>query len=292
MQFHGALTALVTPFHNGQIDEERYRAHIEDQINRGINGLVPCGTTGESATMTHAEHKQAIQICVDQAKGRVPVLAGAGSNNTQEAIELTTFAKQAGADGTLHITPYYNKPTQAGVVAHFQAIAREVPIPMVVYNVPGRTGLNVLPETLAQLKKSVPEVVGVKEASGNIKQMSEVIEHCGQDFTVLAGDDFVVLPLLSMGGKGVISVLSNILPDKMSELCSAYAQKDLEKAKSLHFEMAPLSRAMFLETNPIPVKTSLALMGRMELNLRLPLVPMHPDNEAKLKEELSRAGLL
>lgn len=292
MQFHGALTALVTPFRNEQIDEEKYRGHIEDQIRRGINGLVPCGTTGESATMTHAEHKQAIQICVDQAKGRVPVVAGAGSNNTREAIELTTFAKQAGADGTLHITPYYNKPTQAGVVAHFQAIARDVPIPMVVYNVPGRTGLNVLPETLAQLKQTVPEVVGVKEASGNIKQMSEVIEQCGPDFTVLAGDDFVVLPLLSMGGKGVISVLSNLLPDKMAELCSAYAQKDLEKAKALHFELAPLSRAMFLETNPIPVKTSLALMGRMELNLRLPLVPMHPDNETKLKAELSRAGLL
>ncbi|MFO7803324.1 MAG: 4-hydroxy-tetrahydrodipicolinate synthase [Desulfovermiculus sp.] len=292
MEIHGALTALVTPFHKEQIDEENYRAHIEDQIVRGINGLVPCGTTGESATMTHAEHKQAIQICVDQAKGRVPILAGAGSNNTREAIELTTFAKQAGADGTLHITPYYNKPTQAGVVAHFQAIAREVPMPMVVYNVPGRTGLNVLPQTLAQIKKRVPEVIGVKEASGNINQISEVIEQCGSNFSVLAGDDFVVLPLLSLGGKGVISVLSNLLPDKMSELCAAYADHDLEKAKSLHYELAPLSRAMFLETNPIPVKTSLSLMGRMELSLRLPLVPMHPDNEVKLKEILSQAGLL
>jgi 4-hydroxy-tetrahydrodipicolinate synthase len=292
MQFQGALTALVTPFRNNNIDEESFRAHIEEQIVKGINGLVPCGTTGESATMTHEEHKQAIKICVDQAKGRVPILAGAGSNNTREAIELTTFAKQAGADGTLHITPYYNKPTQAGVVAHFQAIAKEVPIPMIVYNVPGRTGLNVLPETMAQLKQTVPEVVGVKEASGNIRQMSEVIEECGQDFCVLAGDDFVVLPLLSLGGKGVISVLSNLLPDKMADLCAAYAAKDLEKAKSLHFELAPLSRAMFLETNPIPVKTSLALMGKMELSLRLPLVPMHADNEAKLKEELSKANLL
>jgi 4-hydroxy-tetrahydrodipicolinate synthase len=292
MQFQGALTALVTPFRDNHIDEESFRAHIEDQIVKGINGLVPCGTTGESATMTHEEHKQAIKICVDQTKGRVPILAGAGSNNTREAIELTTFAKQAGADGTLHITPYYNKPTQAGVVAHFQAIAREVPMPMIVYNVPGRTGLNVLPETLAKLKKTVPEVVGVKEASGNIRQISEVIEECGQDFCVLAGDDFVVLPLLSLGGKGVISVLSNLLPDKMADLCIAYAAKDLGKAKSLHFELAPLSRAMFLETNPIPVKTSLALMGKMELSLRLPLVPMHPDNEATLKQELSGAGLL
>ncbi|WP_027370695.1 4-hydroxy-tetrahydrodipicolinate synthase [Desulfovermiculus halophilus] len=292
MQFQGALTALVTPFHNNEIDEERFRAHIEDQIVRGIHGLVPCGTTGESATMTHEEHKQAIKICVDQAKGRVPVLAGAGSNNTREAIELTTFAKQAGADGTLHITPYYNKPTQAGVVAHFQAIAREVPMPMIVYNVPGRTGLNVLPETLAKLHATVPEVVGVKEASGNINQMSQVIEHCGPDFTVLAGDDFVVLPLLSLGGKGVISVLSNLLPDKMASLCEAYAHADLEKAKGLHYELAPLCRAMFLETNPIPVKTSLALMGRLELSLRLPLVPMQPENEAKLREDLSRAGLL
>lgn len=292
MQFQGALTALVTPFQNNEIDEESFRSHIEDQIVRGINGLVPCGTTGESATMTHEEHKQAIKICVDQAKGRVPILAGAGSNNTREAIELTTFAKQAGADGSLHITPYYNKPTQAGVVAHFQAIAREVPMPMIVYNVPGRTGLNVLPETMGQLKKTVPEIVGVKEASGNIRQMSEVIEQCGEDFNVLAGDDFVVLPLLSLGGKGVISVLSNLLPDKMAALCAAYAAKDLEKAKSLHYELAPLSRAMFLETNPIPVKTSLALMGRMELSLRLPLVPMQPDNESKLKAELTQAGLI
>ncbi len=292
MQFQGALTALVTPFRENHIDEESFRAHIEDQIVKGINGLVPCGTTGESATMTHEEHKQAIKICVDQAKGRVPILAGAGSNNTREAIELTSFAKQAGADGTLHITPYYNKPTQAGVVAHFQAIAREVPMPMIVYNVPGRTGLNVLPETLAKLKETLPEVVGVKEASGNIRQISEVIEVCGQDFCVLAGDDFVVLPLLSLGGKGVISVLSNLLPDKMADLCAAYAAKDLEKAKSLHFELAPLTRAMFLEANPIPVKTSLALMGKMELSLRLPLVPMHPDNQAKLKQELSGAGLL
>jgi 4-hydroxy-tetrahydrodipicolinate synthase len=292
MQLQGALTALVTPFHNDHIDEEKFRAHIEDQISRGINGLVPCGTTGESATMTHEEHKQAIQICVDQTKGRVPVVAGAGSNNTREAIELTTFAKQAGADGTLHITPYYNKPTQAGVVAHFQAIAREVPMPMVVYNVPGRTGLNVLPQTLAQLKESVPEVVGVKEASGNINQISEVIELCGPDFAVLAGDDFVVLPLLALGGKGVISVLSNLLPDKMASLCTAYFQKDVDEARRLHFELAPLTRSMFLETNPIPVKTSLALMGRMEPSLRLPLVPMGPDNEARLKNDLSRAGLL
>jgi len=292
MNFQGAFTALVTPFQNGEIDEERYRLLVERQINEGINGLVPCGTTGESATMSHQEHMQIIKICVDQTNGRVPVVAGAGSNNTREAVELTRFAKEAGADAALHITPYYNKPTQEGLVSHFKAIAQEVSLPMIVYNVPGRTGSNVLPETLARMNREIPEVVGVKEASGSIKQISEVIETCGQDFSVLAGDDFVVLPLLALGGKGVISVASNLVPDKMAELCSAFFAKDLDRAQVLHYSLAPLCRAMFLETNPIPVKTAMALMGKMDLEFRLPLVPMHPDNKDRLARVLKDSGLI
>ncbi|MFP4213315.1 MAG: 4-hydroxy-tetrahydrodipicolinate synthase [Desulfohalobiaceae bacterium] len=292
MQFAGAYTALVTPFRGDKVDEDTFREHIEWQIQQGIHGLVPCGTTGESATLSHEEHKQVIKICVEQTRGRVPILAGAGSNNTREAIELTKFAKQAGADGGLLITPYYNKPTQAGLFAHYQAIAQEVSLPMVVYNVPGRTGSNLLPQTLAKMDREIPEVVGVKEASGNIKQVSEMIEFCSKDFTVLAGEDFIVLPLLAQGGKGVISVVSNIAPDKMSSLCSSHASQDRQRCLQLHYELAPLCRAMFLETNPIPVKTALHLMGRMHMELRLPLTQMQEENLEQLRQTLQQAGLL
>ena len=196
MEFRGAITALVTPFRNGEVDEEAFRAFIEWQIEQGIHGLVPCGTTGESATLSHEEHKRVIRICVDQVKGRVPVLAGAGSNNTREAIELTQDAKDAKADGALLITPYYNKPTQAGLVAHFKAIAERVDMPFIVYNVPGRTAVNLLPETLAILKEEIRQVIGVKEATGDLTQVSRVLEFCGEDFQVLSGDDFTALPLL------------------------------------------------------------------------------------------------
>lgn len=292
MQFKGAFTALVTPFKNNQVDEESFRRHIEWQIEQGIDGLVPCGTTGESATLSHEEHKQVIKICLDQSKGRVPILAGAGSNNTIEAIELVKFAKEAGADGVLLITPYYNKPTQPGLIEHYKAIAKAVSMPMVAYNVPGRTGINMLPQTLAQLKQEVPEIVGVKEASGSIKQVSEIIEYCGLDFTVLAGEDFIVLPLLSQGGKGVISVVSNIVPDKMAGLCSSHASQDRDQTLALHYELAPLCRAMFFETNPVSVKTALSLMKRMDLELRLPLVEMQKENKDKLIEVLNKAQLI
>ena len=291
MQLNGAFTALITPFRDQKIDEEAFREHIENQIDGGIDGLVPCGTTGESATMTHEEHKQVITICVDQAKGRVPILAGSGSNNTREAIELTAFAKQAGADGALLISPYYNKPTQAGIFAHFQAVAGATSLPLVVYNVPGRTGSNILPETMARMHHEIPEVIGAKEASGNINQISEVIEYCGPRFSVLAGDDFVVLPMMALGGKGVISVLSNLLPGKMSDLCAACAAHDLDRARNLHFELAPLCRAMFVETNPIPVKTALSLIRRSHLEFRLPLVPMQPQNKTRMHELLISEGL-
>lgn len=292
MQFKGAYTALVTPFRNGVFDEDAYRALIDWQIEQGIDGLVPCGTTGESATLSHDEHKKVIEACVKESKGRVPVLAGAGSNNTAEAVMLTRFAKEAGADGALLITPYYNKPTPEGLVAHFKAIAKEVSIPMIVYNVPGRTSLNVLPETMARLFKEIPDVIGCKEATANLKQVSEVYEYCGPDFQLLSGDDFTVLPLLAVGGRGVISVVSNLMPDKMAGMCKAFFAGDLENARKLHYEMMPYARAMFYETNPIPAKTALSMMGKIQLELRLPLVEMLPANRSKLEALLKSGGLI
>ena len=292
MEFRGAFTALVTPFTNGEVDEEAYRRHIEWQIEQGIDGLVPCGTTGESATLSHAEHGKVIRICVEQVNKRVPVLAGAGSNNTREAIELTRYAKDAGADGALLITPYYNKPTQEGLVAHFKAIAKDVPMPFVVYNVPGRTALNLLPATVARMAREIPEVIGIKEATGDLKQVSEVVEFCPKGFTVLSGDDFTVLPLLAVGGQGVISVVSNVMPAQMAGMCKAYFAGDMATAQKLHYEMNPVSRACFFETNPVPVKTALDMMGRMPFSVRLPLVEMLPANREKLAAVLKDAGLV
>ncbi|NCD26008.1 MAG: 4-hydroxy-tetrahydrodipicolinate synthase [Deltaproteobacteria bacterium] len=292
MQFKGAFTALVTPFSNGVVDEEAYRNLIEWQVQNGINGVVPCGTTGESATLSHAEHKEVIRICVDQVKGRIPVLAGAGSNNTAEAVELARFAKEAGADGALLITPYYNKPTQEGLYQHFKRIAAEVSLPYILYNVPGRTSVNLLPATVARLYKDIPEVLGIKEATGDLNQVSQVLEKCGPDFQVLSGDDFTVLPLLSVGGCGVISVVSNILPHVMSAMTSAWFAGDIPTAQKMHFDLAPFSRMMFLETNPIPAKTALSMMGRVKLELRLPLVPMSEANTETLRAFLKDKGLI
>ena len=292
MRFCGAYTALVTPFRNGGVDEDAYRALIEWQIEQGIDGLVPCGTTGESAAMSHAEHEEVIRICVDQAKGRVPVLAGAGSNYTKEAISLTKFAKNVGADGALHITPYYNKPTQEGLYQHFKAIAEAVDIPLVMYNVPGRTGLNMLPATVARIARDIPGVVGIKEATANLAQFSEIIENCSPDFCVLSGDDFTILPSFAVGGCGVISVLSNVMPKETAALCKASRKGDLAEAQRLHYLMMPLCRALFVETNPIPVKTALAMMGRMECEFRLPLVNMQPANSDILKKALEDLNLI
>ncbi len=292
MQFIGAFTALITPFRNGQVDEEAYRNLIEWQIENGIHGLVPCGTTGESATLSHDEHKRVISICVDQVKGRVPVLAGAGSNNTREAVELTQHAKDAKADGALLITPYYNKPTQPGLIAHFKAIADAVSIPTVVYNVPSRTGTNLLPETLATLNREIPEVVGVKEATADLNQISRILELCGRDFTVLSGDDFTVLATLGIGGRGAISVVSNVVPHMMAEMYNAFTAGNLNKAMDLHYAMAPLYRAMFMQTNPIPAKTSLHLMNRVTEEVRLPLICMEDSPKAELRAVLKTAGIL
>ncbi|GHV55131.1 4-hydroxy-tetrahydrodipicolinate synthase [Deltaproteobacteria bacterium] len=292
MLFTGAYTALVTPFRNGCVDEEKYREFIEWQIKEGVDGLVPCGTSGESATLTHEEHESVIKICIDQVKKRVPVIAGAGSNNTSEAIRLTKFARDAGADAALHITPYYNKPTQAGIFAHFKAIGDAVDLPLIVYNVPGRTGSNVAPATIAKIYKEIPNVVGCKEATANLTQVSDYLELCGEGFILLSGDDFTILPTLILGGCGVISVVSNLLPGKLARLCSAFREKDWETARKLHYEIMPVTRACFVETNPIPVKTALAKMGKMALEFRLPLVPMQKENEKILDAALRDLRLI
>ncbi len=288
--FHGTITALLTPFKNGTIDEEAYRAHIEWQIEQGVNGLVPCGTTGESATMTHAEHESAIRICVDQVKKRVPVIAGAGSNNTVEAISLTRFAKKAGADAALLISPYYNKPTQEGIFQHFKAINDEVALPMFVYNVPGRTGSNVLPATQARMARELEHVIGCKEATANLVQISNILEQCPADYILLSGDDFTVLPTYAVGGKGVISVTANVLPDMMSALTAACERGDYEEARRLHFKLEPMNRAMFAESNPIPCKTALSLMGRMSSEVRLPLCQPSESTVKMLREVLASYG--
>ena len=292
MLFSGAMTALVTPFKNNTVDEETYRAFIERQITEGIHGLVPCGTTGESATLSHEEHERVIEICIEQAKGRVPVLAGAGSNNTSEAIRLALFAKKAGADGALLITPYYNKPTQEGLYLHFKAIAETVDLPLVLYNVPGRTGCNMLPPVLSRLARDFSNIVGVKEATGDMVQGSETLEACPESFSVLSGDDLTALPLMALGGRGVMSVTSNLVPGRVAAMCNAFAKGDPAGAARLHHELFPLHQAMFMESNPIPAKTALALMGRMESEMRLPLCPMSESGKARLIEVLRRQGLL
>lgn len=289
--FRGAITALVTPFRDGRVDEDAYRQLIDWQIQQGVNGIVPCGTTGESATLSHQEHNRVIDIAVDEARGRVPVIAGTGSNSTAEAVRLTQHAKEAGADGALLITPYYNKPTQEGLYQHYKAVAEEARFPLVLYNVPGRTGCNLLPETVARLAE-LPEVVGIKEATGDLKQVSDVLEKCGDRLAVLSGDDFTVLPLLALGGRGVISVLSNVVPADVSAMLAAYEAGDLPRARELHFRTMPVARALFLETNPIPVKTALALMGRVGPELRLPLCPLQEANAKKLATTLRDYGLL
>ncbi len=287
----GALVAIVTPFSNGRVDEEALRGLIEFQIENGTDGIVPCGTTGESATLSHEEHKRVIEITVDAVKKRVPVVAGAGSNNTAEAIELTLHAKKAGADAALHITPYYNKPTQEGLFRHFEAIAKASAFPLVPYNIASRTGVNILPATMARIA-ALPEVVAVKEASGDLGQMAEIMALCGDQISLLSGDDGLVLPVLAIGGKGVISVANNIVPAEVAQMVRAWEAGKLAEAQKMAMRLQPLVKAMFIETNPIPVKTAAALMGLIPCGeLRLPMCEMLPDNLAKLKAALTAFGL-
>jgi 4-hydroxy-tetrahydrodipicolinate synthase len=287
----GAITAVVTPFKNGVLDEEAYRQLIEFQIQGGIHGIVPCGTTGESATLSHPEHKRVVEICLDQVKKRVPVVAGTGSNNTAEALELTKHAESAGADFALMITPYYNKPTQEGLYQHYKTICEQTKIPIVVYNVPSRTSVNLLPETVARLAE-FPNIVGIKEATGDLKQCAKIVELCGDRITLISGDDFTVLPLLAIGGKGVISVTSNVTPGDMAGMCNAFFAGDLEKARQLHYKMWPLMEAMFYETNPAPAKTALKMMGKITGEVRQPLCPMSTANEDRLRQVLQKYGLI
>lgn len=290
-EIKGAIVAIVTPFKDGKVDEKALAELIEFQISNGTDGIVPCGTTGESATLSYEEHEFVVEFTVKQVKGRVPVIAGTGSNSTDEAIGLTKHAKKVGADAALIITPYYNKPTQEGMYRHFKAIADEVDIPIILYNVPGRTGVNLLPETVARLSK-IKNIVGIKEASGSLQQVSDIIRLTGSDFIVLSGDDFIVLPLLAVGGKGVISVVSNVAPADMAGLCDAFFAGDLRKARELHYKLLPLCHAMFIETNPIPVKTALGLMGKINPELRLPLCSMSESNLNKLKQIMKDYGLI
>jgi 4-hydroxy-tetrahydrodipicolinate synthase len=289
--FGGAIVAIVTPFRNGKVDEAALRQLIEEQIAAGTDGIAPCGTTGESTTLSHEEHDRVIEITIDAVRKRVPVIAGTGSNSTAEALRLTRHAWEAGADGALMVCPYYNRPTQEGLYQHYRTITEEVPIPIIIYNIASRTGVNLLPETLAKLAK-LPNIVGVKEASGSLKQMSDVIHLCGPDFTVLSGDDIFTLALLAIGGKGVISVISNVAPADMSGMVDAFVAGDLKKARELHYRMAPLIDALFIETNPIPVKAALWLMGKINYELRLPLCKMSAKNEGLLKKAMQDYGLI
>ncbi|HQR15209.1 MAG TPA: 4-hydroxy-tetrahydrodipicolinate synthase [Nitrospira sp.] len=289
--FTGSLVAIVTPFKNGKLDERALGDLIEWQITSGTHGIVPCGTTGESATLTHAEHDRVVAFTVEVVRRRVPVVAGTGSNSTEEAIALTKHAKAAGVDGALLITPYYNKPTQEGLFLHYKAVAEAVDLPLVVYNIPGRTGVNMLPSTIARLAVC-PTVVAVKEGSGAVQQASEIIQLCGERLTVLAGDDALTLPMMAVGGKGVITVTANLLPTKMAQLVNAFREGRLEAARALHYELYPLFTALFYETNPIPVKEALHLMGKIAPEIRLPLCPMGNDNKAKLLTVLKAAGLV
>jgi len=289
--FKGSMVAIVTPFRNGKVDEKALGDLIEFHIKSGTDVIVPCGTTGESATLAHEEHKRVVEFTVKTVNKRVPVVAGAGSNSTDETLELTKFVKKAGADGALLITPYYNKPTQEGLYRHFKLVAESVEIPIILYNVPGRTGVNMLPATVARLRV-IKNIVGVKEATGDLKQVSEIIRLCGRDFDIISGDDFTTFPILSIGGVGAISVTANVAPADCAAMFDAFLSGKTEDALKLHYKLEPLHGAMFLETNPIPAKTSLALMGRIAEEFRLPLCPMADVNKEKLKKTLKDYGLI
>lgn len=288
--FQGSIVALVTPFKQGELDEKALRDLVEFHIAEGTNAIVPCGTTGESATLSHEEHCRVIEIVIDQAKKRVPVIAGAGSNSTKEAVFLTEHAKKSGADAVLSITPYYNKPTQAGLYQHFKTIAEQVDIPIVLYNVPGRTGVNMLPDTVVELSK-IKNIVGVKEASGSLDQAGAIIQHTDDSFDVISGEDSLTFPMMAMGAKGVISVTANVAPKKMAQMCKAVLENNMIEARKLHYELIDLSKAVFYETNPIPAKKAVYLMGLIENEIRLPLVEMTKENTEKLKTVMNNLGI-
>jgi len=288
--FSGSIVALVTPFKaDGAIDFEAYGRLIDWQLAEGTDGIVPCGCTGEAATLSHDEQKECIRFAVERVSGRVPVIAGTGSNSTIEAISLTRYAKEAGADAALHITPYYNKPTPAGQIAHYTAVAKAADIPIMLYNVPSRTGISLLPQTVAELSK-IPNIVSIKEAAGSLDQVSQILDLC--DINVLSGDDSLTLPMMAVGAAGVVSVAANVAPAKVAGMCAAFRKGDIEEAREIHYELFPLFKALFIETNPMPVKAALARMGLIENVLRLPLTPMLPDKFAQLEKVLKKLGVV
>jgi 4-hydroxy-tetrahydrodipicolinate synthase len=289
--FEGTYTAIITPFRDGAVDETALRAIIREQLAAGIDGIVPCGSTGESATMDHAEHERVIAITVEEAAGKAKVIAGTGSNNTAEAVRLTKFAKKAGADGALLISPYYNKPTQAGHVAHYIQVAEEAGLPLLAYNIPGRTGINMLPETLAEMAQH-PNIVGVKEAAGSIDQVSQIIAAAPDDFEVISGDDSMTLPMMAVGAKGVISVITNLIPTRFAELVRAAAAGDFATARTIHYEVLPLIDVLFRESNPIPIKAAMAMLGKCSEEVRMPLTPITEPTRTALREAMVAGGLL
>lgn len=289
--FEGVFTALVTPFKNGKIDYDSVAAIIEHQIAGGVDGVVPMGTTGESPTVSYEEHEEFIVRVVTLVNKRIKVIAGTGSNSTDEAIYLSKAAQDAGVDGVLLVNPYYNKPPQRGLIAHFESVAQSINIPVILYNIPGRTGVNFLPESVAQLIQRVPNIVAMKEASGDINQMMNLVEMCGNSITLLSGDDNLLLPVLAIGGKGIISVISNLLPNDVKAVVTNYNNGNLEEAKRLFYKLLPLCRAMFYETNPIPIKAAMAMAGFCSSEMRLPLVPLSADNQERLKKALLAYGV-
>ena len=290
--FEGSFVAIVTPFNDdGSLDDGKLKELIEFQIENGTHGIVPCGTTGESPTLTHDEHDHVVELTVETVEGRVPVIAGAGSNSTAEAVRLTQHAKAVGADGALVITPYYNKPTQNGLYAHFMHITDRVDIPVVIYNVPGRTGTDLQTSTLAKLATH-QNIIGLKEATGQLSRASEAVNACNDGFTVLSGDDINTLPIMAVGGRGVISVLANIVPREVADMCNAFKTGDLQTAQQIHHQTMQLALDLFIDTNPIPVKTALQIMGKLNGRMRLPLAPMSDDTLEVLRQTMKNTGLL
>ena len=290
--FKGSIVAIVTPFTNGKVDEAKLKALVEFQIKSGTNGIVPCGTTGESPTLSHEEHNHVIQVCIDTARGRVPIIAGTGSNSTAEAVDLTKFAAQAGANGALVVTPYYNRPTQEGIYRHFKAVSECSHLPIILYNIAGRTGQNIETDTVARLAKDCKNIIGVKEASGSLDQMQAVKRACPKDFVLLSGDDSLTLPVLSIGGAGVISVAANIVPHDIVTLIDAFNVGKIQDAQKIHYKLLPLIKALFIETNPIPLKEAMGMLNLCSCEMRLPMCPMSDANRAKLKTALQEYGLL
>jgi 4-hydroxy-tetrahydrodipicolinate synthase len=287
--FEGAMVALVTPFKNGKIDEKTLYKLLDFHLKAGTDVIIPCGTTGESATMSHEEHRRVMSLVVEYIGGRVPVICGAGSNNTEEAIGLVLHAQKIGADGVLVVTPYYNKPTQEGLYRHYEFLAKKSEIPIVLYNVPGRTGVSLQPQTVARLSK-IPNITAIKEASGSLEQVDQILNAC--DIRVLSGDDSLTLPMMSIGARGVISVTANIVPGLVRDMVHAALEGRWENAREIHRQLHGISKVLFVETNPIPVKTALGLMGKIKTEFRLPLCAMHPENQKKLSQALKDLGVI